>query len=123
MSNRKPLQILGALALGAALAVPAYAATKSPSSVNESAPDKAGKSSKGAAGVPKLPSKGPTTVNESAPSKAGKENQAPMQADSKNMPNPKTPSSVNESSPDKTGKGARSRSTKRSTKSSEGMYK
>lgn len=106
MQNTLRLQILGALALGAMVAIPVNAAEpqKGPSSVSESAPDKTGKDAKGKGGTPVLPSKGPASVSESAPQKTGKEPPTPMKADSKNMPNPKTPSSVSESAPDKAGK-------------------
>ena len=108
MRKTSKLQILGALALGATLAMHAHAAemTKEPASVNEGAPDKAGKKGKGKDGVATMPGKGPSSVDEGAPSKAGKEPATPAaKADSKKMANPKTPSQVNEGAPDKTGKG------------------
>ena len=106
MQNTLRVQILGALALGAFVAMPLNAAEppKGPSSANESAPDKTGKDAKGMGGTPVLPSKGPASANESAPQKTGKEPGMAMKADSKSMPNPKTPSSVSESAPDKAGK-------------------
>jgi hypothetical protein len=106
MQNTLRVQILGALALGAFVAMPVNAAEtpKGPSSVSESAPDKTGKEAKGAAGTATMPTKGPASANESAPQKTGKEPPAPaVKADSKKMPNPKTPASVSESAPDKTG--------------------
>ena len=108
MSNTVRVRILGALALGATLAMPVFAAEKSkePSSVDEGAPDKTGKAAKGAAGVPTMPAKGPSSVNEGAPDKSGKEAATPAKADSKKMANPKTPSGVDEGKPDATGKGA-----------------
>jgi hypothetical protein len=107
MRKTSKLQILGALALGATLAMHAHAAemTKEPVSVNEGAPDKAGKKGKGAAGVATMPGKGPSSVDEGAPQKTGKGPATPVGADSKKMANPKTPSQVNEGAPDKTGKG------------------
>lgn len=105
---------LGAVVLGAALALSAQAAeVKAPASVSESAPAKTDKdAAKGKAGTPALPSKGPATVSESAPAKTGKEPPAPaVRADSANMPNPKTPSSVNESAPSKAVKGSTSDTT------------
>jgi hypothetical protein len=96
--------------MGAALAMPAYAAEKAdkkgPASVDEGAPDKTGKAAKGAAGVATMPAKGPSSANEGAPEKTGKDATASAKSDSKKMANPKTPSSVNEGAPDKTGKGA-----------------
>jgi len=104
MSNTARVKILGALALGATLAMPAFAAQKDPVSVDESKPASTGKAAKGAAGVPTMPSKGPASVDESKPSR--KPAPAPAaKADSKNMPNPKTPSGVDESKPSATGKG------------------
>lgn len=110
------LKVAGAIALGVAVAMSVQAADKItdkmkapdlPSSVSESAPDKAGKADKGKAGVPTIPStsKSPASVSESAPQKTGKEPVAPMskKGDSKAMANPKSPSSVDESAPQKTG--------------------
>lgn len=106
MQKISRVQILGALALGAFVALPVIAAEtpKGPSSVSESAPDKTGKEAKGVGGTATMPSKGPSSANESAPQKTGKEPASPMKADSKMMPNPKTPASVSESAPDKAGK-------------------
>jgi hypothetical protein len=84
--------------MGASFAVTAHSAAE-PSSVSESAPDKAGKKSKGKAGTNTMPSKGPSSVSESAPDKTGKDKPAPKMKDSKDMPNPKTPSSANETKP------------------------
>ena len=105
MSNTVRVKILGALALGATLAMPVFAAQKDPVSVDESKPSMAGKEEKGKAGVSTMPSKGPASVDDSNPSR--KPAPAPAaKADSKNMPNPKTPSGVDESKPDATGKAA-----------------
>lgn len=72
-----------------------------PASVDESAPSKAGKKAEGKAGKAAMPNKVPASVSESAPGKAGKERPAPLQNDSKNLPNPKTPAGVSESAPAK----------------------
>lgn len=105
MSTSVRVKILGALALGATLAMPVFAAQKDPVSVDESKPSAAGKAEKGKAGVSTMPSKGPASVDDSNPSR--KPAPAPAaKADSKNMPNPKTPSGVDDSKPDATGKGA-----------------
>ena len=106
MQNTLRLQILGALTLGAMVAMPVHAleTPKGPSSVNESGPGKTGKEAKGKSGTPVLPSKGPASANESAPEKTGKEPPTPIKADSKKMANPKTPVSVSESAPDRAGK-------------------
>ena len=106
----KSVSMFAAL-VGATFAVSAYAATSNnpdmtknaPSSVSESAPDKAGKMEKGKAGEATMPKKAaPSSVSESAPDKTGKEKAAPKMKDSKDMPNPKSPSSPNESKPSST---------------------
>ena len=103
MKRFSSLGMIAALTAGVALALSSQAAEiQSPSSVSESAPDKTGKTAKGAAGAPTMPSKGPSSVSESAPQKTGKEPAAPLaKGDNKDMPNPVTPSSVNESAPSK----------------------
>lgn len=106
MSNTVRVKILGALALGATLAMPVFAAQKDPVSVDESRPGIAGKEEKGKAGVSTIPSKGPASVDDSNPSRKPAPAPVGPASDSKNMPNPKTPSSVDESRPDLTGKSA-----------------
>ena len=103
MSKATTVGALAAIAIGASLGIATHAGeVPTPSSVSESAPDKAGKKAKDAAGTPTMPSKGPSSVSESAPQKTGKEPPAPAaKGDSKDMPSPKTPSSVSESAPDK----------------------
>jgi hypothetical protein len=108
--NMKPVSILSvtfAALVGTSMGFAVHAATSNnpdmdknaPSSVSESAPDKAGKKDKGKAGEATMPKKGPSSVSESAPDKTGKDKAAPKMKDSKDMSNPKAPSSPNESKP------------------------
>jgi len=102
MSKASGWCVLAGVAMGAGVLLSSYAAEmQSPSSVNESAPDKAAKKGSQAGGTPVSPSKGPSSVSESAPQKMGKGEAAPKAKDSKDMPNLKTPSSVSESAPEK----------------------